>query len=386
MKFKTVCFLFILSSLLFALPLAAIDYKIQKGDNLSGIAKKFHTTVKAIQDANKLSDTGIKAGQTLQIPVPADIATRPTANQSVKQVQPTPKPKPESRTEPAVKPKETTRPKLSEVVSQPAKVEQKTQAKPEPKPVPKVEPKLQNEEADTTYELSNSEHPGIYVPIGADSTQHAKVKDVRPGTLSNAGIILAITLLVFFSLLIIYLAMIKWFTPILEDMKTDILRRIPVNLGEMASKPRNFSSFEFERRFEKIEKLIMSHEKNLYSLISSLMLKTEGINTEIPERKSEMPLEGIPVRILPNGKLEKHTAFHSYLELFHKEDYFECYVCAYVKAPLPLLNQNLSAIFDMEDQELNAYKVVLPAIFTKDEGDENQAETWTLLRKGILVY
>lgn len=376
MKIHKTLLIFSIGLLLSASSLAAIEYQVQKGDNLSGIAKKYHITVKAIQDANKISGTGIKAGEKLQIPIPDDVAVRPTVPKTEKITpSPTPviKPKTETAKKPTVQEPVKPRPKLSEVIANPVK-----------KPVEK--PQKRVEEIDTTYQLSSPKHPGIYVPIGADSSEHAEVKDVRPGTLSNAGIILAITLLVFFSLLIIYLAMVKWFTPILEDMKTDILRRIPVNLGDIASKPRNFSSFEFERRFEKIEKLIMSHEKNLYSLISSLMLKTEGGQAEVLEPKSELPLEGIPVRITADGKVERHTAFHCYLELMKKEEFYECYLCSYVKSPLPLLNQNLSAIFDMEDQELNTYKVVLPAIFQMDTIEEDKAETWSLVRKGILVF
>jgi murein DD-endopeptidase MepM/ murein hydrolase activator NlpD len=375
MKFSKTLFVFILVYFLSNF-LTALEYKVQKGDNLSGIAKKYHITVKAIQEANHITGVNINAGQKLEIPIPGDIATRPNTAKTT----PTPPTLP-TKTEPAKAEvakkqliKETTvnapRPKLSEVVSESQKktIEKKT------------------ETIDTTYQLSTPKNPGIYVPLGADSTTHAKVKDTRPGTLNNTGIIIAIALMVFFSLLVIYLAIIKWVTPILEDMKTDILRRIPVNLGDIANKPRNFSSFEFERRFEKIEKLIMSHERNLYSLISSLIQKTENGHGESVELKNELPIEGIPVRITQEGKVERHTAFHCYLELIQKEDYYECYLCSYVKSPLPLLNQNLSTVFDLEDQELNTYKVVLPAIFEKDETTENQVETWSLLRRGIIVY
>jgi LysM repeat protein len=377
MKLNKALFLFILGLFLFSSAVEATEYKVQKGDNLSGLAKKYHVTVKAIQDANNITGTNIKAGQKLQIPGEAEVSN-PTPPKSEKV---TPPPVPKAKVEPVktveikkTSAKEATvkapQPKLSDVIKLPKK----------------QNAEMKSEVEDTTYQLSTPENPGIYVPLGADSTTHAKVEDKRPGTLSNAGIIIAITLLVFFSLLIIYLAMIKWFTPILEDMKTDILRRIPVNLGDLANKPRNFSSFEFERRFEKIEKLIMSHERNLYSLISSLMLKTDGAVSELLEPKSELPLEGIPVRITQDGKVERHTAFHCYLELMHKEDFYECYLCSYVKSPLPLLNQNLSTVFDLEDQELNAYKVVLPAIFQKDETEDSQVETWSLVRKGIIVY
>ena len=43
-------------------------YKVVSGDTLGAIAKKFGTTVKAIQQLNGLTTTSIKAGQTLKIP------------------------------------------------------------------------------------------------------------------------------------------------------------------------------------------------------------------------------------------------------------------------------------------------------------------------------
>jgi LysM repeat protein len=43
-------------------------YTVKSGDTLSKIATDFHTTVKAIQSANGLSDTRIKVGQKLKIP------------------------------------------------------------------------------------------------------------------------------------------------------------------------------------------------------------------------------------------------------------------------------------------------------------------------------
>ena len=43
-------------------------YTVKSGDTLSKIATDFHTTVKAIQAANGLSDTRIKVGQKLKIP------------------------------------------------------------------------------------------------------------------------------------------------------------------------------------------------------------------------------------------------------------------------------------------------------------------------------
>lgn len=46
-------------------------YTVKSGDNLTKIAADHHTTVKAIQSANNLTDTRIKVGQKLKIPVKA---------------------------------------------------------------------------------------------------------------------------------------------------------------------------------------------------------------------------------------------------------------------------------------------------------------------------
>lgn len=43
-------------------------YTVKSGDTLGKLASEFHTTVKAIQSANGLSDTKIKVGQKLKIP------------------------------------------------------------------------------------------------------------------------------------------------------------------------------------------------------------------------------------------------------------------------------------------------------------------------------
>jgi LysM repeat protein len=43
-------------------------YKVKSGDTLSKIATAHHTTVKAIQSANNLSDSRIKVGQLLKLP------------------------------------------------------------------------------------------------------------------------------------------------------------------------------------------------------------------------------------------------------------------------------------------------------------------------------
>ena len=57
-------------------------YKVKSGDTLTGIAKHFHVTIKAIQSANSLGTTSIKVGQTLKIPAgaapaPAPVETMP---------------------------------------------------------------------------------------------------------------------------------------------------------------------------------------------------------------------------------------------------------------------------------------------------------------------
>jgi LysM repeat protein len=46
-------------------------YKVKSGDTLSKIAAEHHTTVKAIQSANNLTDSRIKVGQPLKLPVKA---------------------------------------------------------------------------------------------------------------------------------------------------------------------------------------------------------------------------------------------------------------------------------------------------------------------------
>ncbi|HLX70934.1 MAG TPA: LysM peptidoglycan-binding domain-containing protein [Verrucomicrobiae bacterium] len=43
-------------------------YKVKSGDTLTGIAKKFHVSIKAIQSANNLKTTSIRVGQTIKIP------------------------------------------------------------------------------------------------------------------------------------------------------------------------------------------------------------------------------------------------------------------------------------------------------------------------------
>lgn len=53
-----------------------VVYYIQSGDTLSTIAKVFSTTVQAIMDLNKLTDTTIRVGQVITVPVGAWTPTR----------------------------------------------------------------------------------------------------------------------------------------------------------------------------------------------------------------------------------------------------------------------------------------------------------------------
>ncbi len=56
------------------------EYKIVKGDTYTTIAKKFHVTTRALQDANPGVDpTKLQIGQTLHIPPPTTTATSPTS-------------------------------------------------------------------------------------------------------------------------------------------------------------------------------------------------------------------------------------------------------------------------------------------------------------------
>ena len=45
-----------------------IPHNVARGDSLWGLAKRYNTTVEAIQAANGISGTNIQTGQTLQIP------------------------------------------------------------------------------------------------------------------------------------------------------------------------------------------------------------------------------------------------------------------------------------------------------------------------------
>jgi LysM repeat protein len=55
-----------------AVPSAATEYSIVKGDTLEKIAKNFHVTIKAITEANPgIEPTKLRIGQKIQIPAPA---------------------------------------------------------------------------------------------------------------------------------------------------------------------------------------------------------------------------------------------------------------------------------------------------------------------------
>ena len=45
-----------------------VPHSVAKGDSLWGLAKRYNTTVEAIQAANGIAGTNIQTGQTLQIP------------------------------------------------------------------------------------------------------------------------------------------------------------------------------------------------------------------------------------------------------------------------------------------------------------------------------
>lgn len=56
-------------------PAPAADYVIVKGDMFSTIAKKFHVSVKALQDANpSVEPTKLKIGQSIHIPAASSVA------------------------------------------------------------------------------------------------------------------------------------------------------------------------------------------------------------------------------------------------------------------------------------------------------------------------
>jgi LysM repeat protein len=63
-----------------AMPGAAQEYVIVKGDNFEAIGKKFGVTTKAIEAANPgVVPTKLKIGQKIQIPAPASPASTPSA-------------------------------------------------------------------------------------------------------------------------------------------------------------------------------------------------------------------------------------------------------------------------------------------------------------------
>lgn len=47
---------------------ATINHTVVSGDSLWGLSRKYNTSVQAIQQANGMSDTVIRVGQTIQIP------------------------------------------------------------------------------------------------------------------------------------------------------------------------------------------------------------------------------------------------------------------------------------------------------------------------------
>ena len=71
-------------------PTAVPDYKVVAGDTLSGIAKKFHVSTRALQDANPgVEATKLKIGQTLHIPS-STMATAAPAGSTLSVAAPTP--------------------------------------------------------------------------------------------------------------------------------------------------------------------------------------------------------------------------------------------------------------------------------------------------------
>jgi LysM repeat protein len=57
-------------------PVAVTDYKIVAGDTFSTIARKFHTTTRALMDANPgIEPTKLQIGQSIKIPAPVAPAT-----------------------------------------------------------------------------------------------------------------------------------------------------------------------------------------------------------------------------------------------------------------------------------------------------------------------
>ena len=73
MKEQRICFmlgLFVLFFVCFA-PISGFSsetYRIKKGDTLSGISKKYHTSVQALQEANHMGSSFLSLNQSLVIP------------------------------------------------------------------------------------------------------------------------------------------------------------------------------------------------------------------------------------------------------------------------------------------------------------------------------
>lgn len=68
-------------------------YVVKSGDTLTKIARQYHTTIRAIEEANNLTTTKIKVGQKLKIPAKVETPTTTVNN-----------PPPESATIPSVQP------------------------------------------------------------------------------------------------------------------------------------------------------------------------------------------------------------------------------------------------------------------------------------------
>ena len=62
-------------------------YKVRQGDNLGLIAKKHNTTVKVVKDSNRLTNNLLQIGQNLLIPLGDDIKTPPTRLVEIKPIQ-----------------------------------------------------------------------------------------------------------------------------------------------------------------------------------------------------------------------------------------------------------------------------------------------------------
>jgi LysM repeat protein len=365
--------LFILfTMLIMSFNLFAITHSVQKGDNLQKISNQYHVSIQALQEANHLNGTLIKAGQKLNIPNPGEEQKSPAPVSKVSTKEPEPINVPIAKKEVSIKP---------EVKEQPAETPIQSASNGRSIEQLKVIQK-QVENVDTAYTPATAQSDQIY-----NKEINTKKHNIfKIGRLGRTGIMAAMVLIIILSLIIIYIAMVKSFKPILSDMKSDILRRIPANLSNETYKPSKSIVVEFDRRFEKLEKLLMSHERNLATLISSLILTAESGKIETLKPLNEQPVQTIPVRIIREGVVETDDAYQCYLDLSQKEDHFECYLCSFVKSPLPELNNILSTVFSLEDRKLTEYQVILPAMFKKNEPVENQKDSWYLIRKGLIAY